>query len=94
MEVIKPYIGKHDGSSVFLNNGKYGYYLNYKDKLYSVPQCFQKPKFGLNDAIKIIDYKNKLNENKKDEDVVNDEGINEVIKNIKNKKSLNKKSNE
>ena len=94
MEILNPYIGKYEQSSIFLNNGKYGYYLNYKDKLYSVPECFQKPKFGLTEAIKIIDYKNKLNENKLNEDVVNDEGINEVIKNIKNKKSLNKKSNE
>ena len=30
MEVIKPYIGKYDGCSVFLNHGKYGPYLNYK----------------------------------------------------------------
>ena len=60
MEVIKPYIGKYDGCSVFLNNGKYGYYLNYKDGLYSVPQCFQKPQFRLDDAIKIIEYKKKM----------------------------------
>ena len=31
MEVIKPYIGYYDGCSVFLNHGKYGPYLNYKD---------------------------------------------------------------
>ena len=45
MEVINPYLGKYDGSSVFLNHGKYGPYLNYKDGLYSVPQCFQNPNF-------------------------------------------------
>ncbi len=58
MEIIQPYIGKYDGSSVFLNHGKYGPYLNYKDKLCSVPQCFQTPgKFGLKQAISIIDFK-------------------------------------
>ena len=29
MEVINPYLGKYSGSSVFLNNGKYGFYLNH-----------------------------------------------------------------
>jgi hypothetical protein len=60
MEILNPYIGKYEQSSVFLNSGKHGPNLNYKDKLYSVPLCFQKPKFGLNDAIKIIDYKTNL----------------------------------
>ena len=39
-------------------------------KLYGVPQCFQKPTFKLDDAIKIIEYKKKMKEqqieNKKD----------------------------
>ena len=65
MEIIQPYIGKYNGSSVFLKSCKYGPYLNYKDKLYSVPLCFQKPKFGLNEAIKIIDYKINLMKIKK-----------------------------
>ena len=67
MEVIQPYIGKYDGSSIFLNHGKYGPYLNYKDKLYSVPKCFQTPKFGLKQATSIIDFKNKWSENKNNE---------------------------
>ncbi len=29
--IITPYIGKYEQSSIFLNNGKYGPYLNYKD---------------------------------------------------------------
>ncbi len=57
VELITPYIGKYDGSSIFLNTGKYGPYLNYKDKLYSVPKCFQTPKFGLKESISIIDLK-------------------------------------
>ena len=67
MEIIQPYIGKHDGASVFLNNGKYGPYLNYKDKLYSVPLAFRTPKFNLEAAIKIIEFKNKFSENKNNE---------------------------
>jgi len=70
METLKPYIGSYMDSSVFLNNGKYGWYLNHNSRLYSVPQCFQKPNFGLQDAIKIIEYKKKMKEqqieNKKD----------------------------
>ena len=98
MENKLGFLGKHNDTPVFLNMGQYGFYLNCNDKLYSVPACFQvKPdKFNLESAIKIIDYKSKLaSEQKKlNEDVVNDEGINEVIKNIKNKKSLKKTSNE
>lgn len=70
MEVINPYLGKYSGSSVFLNHGKYGPYLNHDSKLYSVPQCFQKPTFKLSDAIKIIEFRKKWfeqqKENKKD----------------------------
>ena len=53
METLKPYIGSYMDTSVFLNHGKYGWYLNHNSRLYSVPQCFQKPNFGLQDAIKI-----------------------------------------
>ena len=62
METLKPYIGSYMDTSVFLNHGKYGYYLKHNDRLYSVPQCFQKPDFGLQDAIKIIEYKKKMKE--------------------------------
>ena len=59
MEVISPYLGKFEEESIFLNNGKFGYYLNHNKKLYSVPQCFQKPTFKLKDAVKIIEYRRK-----------------------------------
>ena len=56
--IILGYLGKcKNGSPVFLNMGKYGYYLNYDDHLYSVPVCFQNNKFNLESAIKIIEYK-------------------------------------
>ena len=57
MENIKPYLGKIEDSPVFLNNGKFGWYLNYNDKLYSVPEAFQSKKFDLKTAQKIIDWK-------------------------------------
>ena len=112
MEIISPYIGKYNESAIFLNTGKYGPFLNYNEKLYSVPLCFRTPKFGLKQAISIIDFKNKWSENKKDELVTGEtetestrdkikkiqaattyEEVDDIVKNIKNKKSL-KKSNE
>ena len=52
MELIKPYLGKIEDSPVFLNNGKFGWYLNHGGKLYSVPESFQSKKFDLNTAKK------------------------------------------
>ena len=70
METLKPYIGSYMDTSIFLNNGKFVWYINHDKKLYNVPKCFQKPDFGLQDAIKIIEYKKKMKEqqieNKKD----------------------------
>ena len=57
MENIKPYLGKIEDTACFLNNGKYGWYLNYNDKLYSVPESFQSKKFDLKTAQKIITWK-------------------------------------
>ena len=92
---------------VFLNMGKYGFYLNYDEKLYSVPACFQDKKFNLESAIKIIDYKSKLaSEQKKLESESPENNIDkliaattydevdDIVKTIKNKKSLKKNSNE
>ena len=110
METLDPYIGKYESSCIFLNHGKYGPYLNYKDKLYSVPKCFQTSKFGLKQATSIIDFKNKWSENKNNElvtgeeesttdkikkirDATTYEEVDDIVKDIKNKKSL-KKSNE
>ena len=57
MENIKPYLGKVEDNPVFLNNGKFGWYLNYNDKFYSVPEPFQSAKFELKTAKTIIDWK-------------------------------------
>ena len=103
------FLGKHNDMSVFLNMGQYGVYLNFDNKLYSVPACFQvKPdKFNLESAIKIIDYKSKLaSEQKKLESESPENNIDkliaattydevdDIVKTIKNKKSLKKTSNE
>ena len=74
METVNPFIGIYDKSSIFLNYGKYGPFLKWGDnKLYSVPKCFQTPKFNLEAAIKIIEFKNKWSENKNNELVDGDE---------------------
>jgi len=97
METLKPYIGSYMDSSVFLNNGKYGWYLNHNSRLYSVPQYFQKPNFGLQDAIKIIEYKKKMKEqqieNRKDfQDDKEPNGVSkdvdEIITKVKSKKKV------
>ena len=90
---------------------KYSIFKDYKDKLYSVPLVFRTPKFGLKEAISIIDFKNKFSENKNNELVKGPEEkttlsdieklqaattkdeLDDIVKDIKNKKSL-KKSNE
>lgn len=107
MENKLGFLGKHNDTPVFLNMGKYGFYLNFDDKLYSVPACFQDKKFNLESAIKIIDYKSKLaSEQKKLETDSTENNINkimaattydevdDIVKTIKNKKSLKKTSNE
>ena len=112
MEIISPYIGKYNESAIFLNTGKYGPFLNYNEKLYSVPLCFRTPKFGLKQAISIIDFKNKWSESKKNELVKGPEDestennidkimgattydeVDDIVKSIKNKKSIKKTSNE
>jgi topoisomerase IA-like protein len=59
----KPFLGKYNDVPVYLNNGRFGPYLNYNGKLYSVSKCFQNDKFNLKTAIKIITY-NELKEKK------------------------------
>jgi len=94
METLKPYIGSYMDSSVFLNNGKYGWYLNHDKKLYGVPQCFQKPTLKLDDAIKIIKYKQQKQE---EEDKIKNSGkepkgtsedLDEIIAKVKSKKKV------
>ncbi len=60
MEYKLGFLGKHKDTTVFFNLGKFGFYLNFDDKLYSVPICFQDKKINLESAIRTIDYKSKL----------------------------------
>ena len=105
MENKLGFLGKHNDTSVFLNMGKYGYYLNIDSQLYAVPVCFQTDKFNLESAIKIIDYKSKLaSEQKKLEMDSTKDYVNKVLAEThnsdlddiksKNKKSLKKTSTE
>ena len=106
MENKLGFLGKHNETSVFLNMGKFGYYLNFDDKLYSVPACFQDKKFNLESAIKIIEYKSKLIKEEKKLEIDSTETnidkimgattydeVDDIVKSIKNKKSI-KKSND
>ena len=97
METLKPYIGSYMDTAVFLNNGKYGWYLNHDKKLYSVPQCFQKPTFKLDDAIKIIKFKQQKQDKQEEEDIIKKldrepEGVSadldDIIKKVKSKKKF------
>jgi len=81
--IILGYLGKYNASAIFLNMGKYGYYLNYDDKLYSVPVCFQNNKFNLESAIKIIEYKSKLIKEGKKLENDSTEDIVDIVKSIK-----------
>ena len=87
MEVINPYLGKYSGASVFLNHGKYGPYLNYNERLYSVPQCFQKPTFKLDDAIKIITFKQQT-QKQEEEPKGALEDLDKIITKVKSKKKV------
>ena len=84
MENKLGFLGKHNETSVFLNMGQYGFYLNCNDKLYSVPACFQvKPdKFNLETAIKIIEYKSKLASEQKKLEMENKESTRDILKKI------------
>ena len=87
METLKPYIGSYMDTSIFLNNGKYGYYLNHNNKLYSVPQCFQKPTFKSDDAIKVIKYKQKIQKQEEEPKGVS-EDLDGIITKVKSKKNV------
>jgi hypothetical protein len=107
MENKLGFLGKHNETSVFLNMGKHGYYLNCDSRLYSVPACFQDKKFNLESAIKIIDYKSKLIKEEKKLEIDSTktnidkimgattyDEVDDIVKSIKNKKSLKKTSND
>jgi topoisomerase IA-like protein len=81
----KPYLGRHNDVPVYLNAGRFGPYLNYNGKLYSVSKCFQNDKFNLKTAIKIITFNEQ--KEKKIQEVVEKfdkklNGVDEEVKTI------------
>jgi len=59
-------LGKFDKKSVYLNHGKYGYFLNYNKINYKIPEWLPVEKLDLQIASNLIEYKLKYQENKKD----------------------------
>ena len=52
-------LGSYNDSPVNVCKGQYGFFLNNNNNNYKVPLCYQQPTFNLDNAIKIIEYKNK-----------------------------------
>ena len=51
-------VGIHKNRRVFLKNGKFGWYLSYDSKNFSIPSWVHDPEaIDLYQAVKIIDYK-------------------------------------
>jgi len=59
MESDNIVIGKINKKKVYLNNGKYGHYLNHDGKNYKVPEWFPVDKFDVDIAERLIEYKKK-----------------------------------
>ena len=57
MESDNIVIGKINKKKVYLNNGKYGHYLNHDGKNYKVPEWFPVDKFDIDIAERLIEYK-------------------------------------
>ena len=58
-------LGKFDKKSIYLNHGKYGYFLNYNKLNYKIPEWLPAEKLDLEIASNLIEYKLKYQENKK-----------------------------
>lgn len=57
-KIIDPIpIGSHNGNSIYLYFGKYGYYLKYDGKNFSLPKWVDPDELDLCGAVKIIEYK-------------------------------------
>ncbi len=53
-------LGKIDKKKYYLNNGKYGHYLNHDGKNYKVPEWFPPEKMDIDIAERLIEYKKKM----------------------------------
>ena len=59
-------LGKFDKKSIYLNLGKYGYFLNHNKINYKIPEWLPVEKLDLEIASNLIQYKLKYQESKKD----------------------------
>ena len=59
-------LGKFDKKSIYLNLGKYGYFLNHNKINYKIPEWLPVEKLDLEIASNLIQHKLKYQENKKD----------------------------
>ena len=55
-------LGKIDKKKCYLNNGKYGHYLNHDGKNYKVPEWLAPEKLDIETAERLIEFKKKMSE--------------------------------
>ena len=60
MESTNNILGKFNKKSIYLNHGKYGFYLTYDKKNYKIPEWFPAEKMDIDIAEKLIEYKKKM----------------------------------
>ena len=60
METENIVLGKIDKKKCYLNNGKYGHYLNHDGKNYKVPEWLAPEKLDIETAERLIEYKKKM----------------------------------
>ena len=60
MESESTILGKINKKKVYLNNGKYGHYLNHDSKNYKVPEWMPVDKLDIDIAERLIEYKKKM----------------------------------
>jgi len=59
-------LGKFEKKAIYLNHGKYGYFLNHNKINYKIPEWLPVEKLDLEIASKLIEYKLRYQENKKE----------------------------
>ena len=67
MESKNNNLGKFDKKAIYLNHGKYGYFLTHNKINYKIPEWVPHEKIDLELASNYIDYKIKWNEKIKSE---------------------------
>ncbi len=67
MESKNNNLGKFDKKAIYLNHGKYGYFLTHNKINYEIPEWVPHEKIDLELASNYIDYKIKWNEKLKSE---------------------------